>query len=131
MADYVFTEAPSEGALPVTRYEVRCRKCGECYGEESRPLPLAAVTVAVEPPILWPPDHEPVATRDWRREVRERLTRVVDTAGRLRVEAADMARVAARTARSKAAERWSARSPSAGQPARADVAAERKYQTGG
>lgn len=53
------------------RYEVRCRKCGECYGEDSRPGAALAVAAA-EPPIQWPPDCEPVPARDWRDELRDR-----------------------------------------------------------
>ena len=72
VADYVFIEtatgrAGDRGAG--LRYEVRCRKCGECYGEDSRPIPNLPATVA-EPPISWPRDREPVEPRDWRREIR-------------------------------------------------------------
>ncbi|GAB3220070.1 hypothetical protein GCM10027535_16700 [Mycolicibacterium hippocampi] len=86
MADYVFIETGPSGAL---RYEVRCRKCGECYGEDSRPLTLPPAVVAAEPPIEWPPDREPVPERDWRSEVRERVS-VAVRVGRSEVD--DVAR---------------------------------------
>ena len=94
MADYVFIESVGDDASPVTRYEVRCRKCGECYGEESQPLMYPPVSVAVEPPIVWPRDHEPVPPRDWRQELRERIDRAGDVTTRVGKEAAG------------AAERW-------------------------
>lgn len=94
MADYVFIESVGDDASPVTRYEVRCRKCGECYGEESQPLMYPPVSVAVEPPIVWPRDHEPVPPRDWRQELRERVDRAGDVTTRVGKEAAG------------AAERW-------------------------
>jgi hypothetical protein len=67
-ADYVFIEADSN----VTRYEVRCRSCGEFYGENwvSWALPVARDD---EPPLRWPPDCEPGAVRDWRFELRNWL----------------------------------------------------------
>ncbi|WP_082753660.1 hypothetical protein [Mycobacterium sp. NAZ190054] len=69
VADYVFIESERN----VVRYEVRCRKCGECYGEESRPgAPLQGA--AEEPLIQWPPDCEPVPPRDWRDDVRAKLS---------------------------------------------------------
>lgn len=86
VADYVFIETGPSGAL---RYEVRCRKCGECYGEDSRPLTLPPAVVAAEPPIEWPPDREPVPERDWRSEVRERVS-VAVRVGRSEVD--DVAR---------------------------------------
>lgn len=68
-ADYSFVEYEPNGV----RYEVRCRKCGECYTEDLRP-PVPGTSVAViEPAILWPPDHEPVPPRDVRAEVLEHL----------------------------------------------------------
>lgn len=68
VADYVFIESERN----VVRYEVRCRKCGQCYGEDNRPG--APVTVgAEEPSIQWPPDCEPVPPRDWRAEVQTKL----------------------------------------------------------
>lgn len=73
VADYVFIESVSGRAPGGLRYEVRCRKCGECYGEDSRPLPHQQVVVA-EPPIEWPPDREPVEAQDWRSELRGRLS---------------------------------------------------------
>lgn len=69
MADYVFIERASN----VMRYEVRCRKCAECYGEDTGPA-APAQPVVVEPPILWPPDCEPVEARDWRAELRGHLS---------------------------------------------------------
>lgn len=99
MADYVFIETVSEEASPVTRYEVSCRKCGECYGEESWP-PQHAPVAPCEPPIVWPRDCEPLPTRDWRQELRERLGRLTtaaaDRAGRLRGETQTLVRVHAR-----------------------------------
>jgi hypothetical protein len=64
-ADYAFIEADFD----VTRYEVRCRSCGEFYCEDSVSwaLPLARDD---EPSMWWPPDCEPVAARDWRAELR-------------------------------------------------------------
>ena len=46
VADYAFIEYPRG-----MRYEVRCRKCGECYEEESRPSAALAPVPAPEPPI--------------------------------------------------------------------------------
>jgi len=80
VADYVFIEF--ERASGGLRYEVRCRKCGECYGEDSRPLPLLPVIVA-EPPIQWPRDREPVEPIDWRAEL---LGRCSQAAKRVRAE---------------------------------------------
>ncbi len=73
MADYVFIEFPAASNSGALRYEVRCRKCGECYGEDSRPTVYAAVVIA-EPPITWPPDCEPVPPRDRRAELRQWAT---------------------------------------------------------
>ena len=105
MADYVFIETVSEHDSPVTRYEVRCRKCGQSYGEESRPPQYAPAPVAVEPPILWPPDREPVPPRDWRKELRERVVKVsaeaADSAQRLRGEAAGLLRTSARVVKAR------------------------------
>ena len=57
VADYVFIETvaqrTSERAAGGLRYEVRCRKCGECYGEDSRPVANLPATVA-ELHIEWP-----------------------------------------------------------------------------
>ena len=64
-ADYAFIESDSN----VTRYEVRCRRCGEVYSENSVSWALA-VTRDDEPLMQWPPDYEPVAARDWRVELR-------------------------------------------------------------
>jgi hypothetical protein len=64
-ADYVFIESDSN----VTRYEVRCRSCGEVYSENSVSWTLAAARDE-EPLMQWPPDCEPVAPRDWGIEVR-------------------------------------------------------------
>lgn len=91
MADYVFIETVADDASPVTRYEVRCRKCGECYGEESQPLTYPPVSGAVEPPIVWPRDQEPVPPRDWRQELRERVDRAGRVTTRVGKEAADTA----------------------------------------
>ncbi|MDZ5086726.1 MULTISPECIES: hypothetical protein [Mycobacteriaceae] len=91
MADYVFIETVTDDASPVTRYEVRCRKCGECYGEESQPLTYPPVSGAVEPPIVWPRDQEPVPPRDWRQELRERVDRAGRVTTRVGKEAADTA----------------------------------------
>ncbi len=66
MADYVFIEGEPDGM----RYEVRCRKCGERYEEDLRPPEPGTQLALIEPPILWPPDHEPVPPRDWRAEIR-------------------------------------------------------------
>ncbi|MDY6995282.1 MAG: hypothetical protein SW019_01715 [Actinomycetota bacterium] len=129
MADYVFIETVSEQASPVTRYEVRCGKCGEHYGEESRPLLHAPVAVAVEPPIVWPPDREPVPPRDWRQDVRDRATGLAAHAGRLRGEATTIARTSARGIRAiaeRVPRRWFGR---AGHPGAA--ADDRDGQTGG
>ncbi|MCV7368806.1 hypothetical protein H7K09_15300 [Mycolicibacterium duvalii] len=71
VADYAFIEY-ARGM----RYEVRCRKCGECYEEESRPSAALAPVPAPEPPIEWPPDHDPVPPRDWRAELRDRVSEV-------------------------------------------------------
>lgn len=80
VADYVFIESERHG----TRYEVRCRKCGECYAEDSRPgAPLTAT--AEESLIQWPPDCEPVPPRDWREEVRSKLS-VAGQRGRAEVD---------------------------------------------
>lgn len=89
VADYVFLETRSgressngqwsPGECWGLRYEVRCRKCGECYGEDSRPVARDSVAVAVAaPPIVWPPDREPVEARDWRNELRGRLSTAGD-----------------------------------------------------
>ncbi|WNG87871.1 hypothetical protein C6A87_000845 [Mycobacterium sp. ITM-2016-00317] len=68
VADYVFIESERN----VVRYEVRCRKCGGCYGEDSRPG-VPGTVGADEASIQWPPDCEPAPPRDWRAEVREKL----------------------------------------------------------
>ena len=74
MADYVFIETPG-GAARDLRYEVRCRKCGECYSEDS----YAAATTSTEVALInWPPDHEPVPPRDWPNEVREKVSSVAE-----------------------------------------------------
>jgi len=70
MADYVFIETPGAPARDL-RYEVRCRKCGECYRENSYASGTTSTEVAL---INWPPDHEPVPPRDWRNEVREKVS---------------------------------------------------------
>jgi hypothetical protein len=67
-ADYAFIEVEPG----VTRYEVRCRTCGEVYSEDSAALVLAAVG-GDEPLMQWPPDCEPVAPRDWRNDIRHWL----------------------------------------------------------
>ncbi|MGE2835333.1 hypothetical protein [Mycobacterium sp. SMC-4] len=69
VADYAFIEY-GRGM----RYEVRCRKCGERYEEESRPSAAVAPTPAPEPPIEWPRDRDPVPPRDWRAELNERIS---------------------------------------------------------
>ncbi|MGP4055839.1 hypothetical protein ACTWP6_13620 [Mycobacterium sp. 4D054] len=69
VADYVFIESDRN----VVRYEVRCRKCGECYREDSRPGAPLAVS-GEEPLIQWPPDCEPTPPRDWRDELRGKLS---------------------------------------------------------
>ncbi|WP_260761396.1 hypothetical protein [Mycobacterium sp. SMC-4] len=76
VADYVFIEY-GRGM----RYEVCCRKCGERYAEESRPSVVVAPVSAPEPPIEWPPDHDPVPPRDRRAELRRRFS---DAAGHAR-----------------------------------------------
>ena len=71
VADYVFVETlqrPPNGL----RYEVRCRKCGECYREDSRPV--ANLPAVVIESLRWPPDWEPEPSRDWVNEAREKLT---------------------------------------------------------
>ncbi len=70
VADYVFIETSPERVARGLRYEVRCRKCGECYGEDSYAAATASAEVAL---IQWPPDCEPVPLRDWRNEAREKL----------------------------------------------------------
>ena len=81
VADYVFIETvsqrTSEQAAGGLRYEVSCRKCGECYGEDSRPVPNLPATVA-EPRIEWPRDREPVEPVDWRTELLGRCSRAAD-----------------------------------------------------
>lgn len=79
VADYVFIEASSARDL---RYVVRCRKCGECYSEESYATSGTSTEVAL---INWPPDREPVPPRDWRNEVREKLSAAAE-AGKAEVE---------------------------------------------
>ncbi|PRC48628.1 hypothetical protein C6A85_78880, partial [Mycobacterium sp. ITM-2017-0098] len=79
VADYVFIEASSAREL---RYEVRCRKCGECYSEDSYATADTSTEVAL---IQWPPDCEPVPPRDWLNEVREKLS-VAAEAGKAEVE---------------------------------------------
>lgn len=64
-ADYAFIESD----FNVTRYEVRCRSCGEIYSENDGSCALA-VAHDDEPLLHWPPDCEPVAPRDWRVEIR-------------------------------------------------------------
>ncbi len=71
VADYVFIET-SERPPNGLRYEVRCRKCGERYSEDSRPV--ANLPAVVRESLRWPPDCEPVPPRDWVNEARERLT---------------------------------------------------------
>lgn len=72
VADYVFIETSPDPADRGLRYEVRCRKCGECYSENSGPD--AVMPVALEESLIqWPPDVEPVPPRDWRNEAREKL----------------------------------------------------------
>ncbi|AFM14939.1 hypothetical protein Mycch_0112 [Mycolicibacterium chubuense NBB4] len=68
VADYVFIEYGKN----VIRYEVRCRKCGECYGEDMGPSAPSQLVVA-EPLLRWPPDCEPVPPRDWGAELRGHL----------------------------------------------------------
>jgi len=64
-ADYAFIESDAN----VTRYEVRCRRCGEVYSENSGSWALA-VARDDEPLMKWPPDNEPMVARDWRVELR-------------------------------------------------------------
>ena len=73
VADYVFIETGSGRECGGLRYEVRCRKCGEYYGEDSQPKSALPVACA-ELPIEWPPDREPVEARDGRSELRGRLS---------------------------------------------------------
>lgn len=75
VADYVFIEASSEQTGRELRYEVRCRKCGECYSEDSYATTSTSTEVAV---INWPPDHEPVPPRDWGNEARELVSSVAE-----------------------------------------------------
>lgn len=98
VADYVFVETGPDGGL---RYEVRCRKCGECYSEDSREMAEAlAVTVEL---LEWPPDREPVPEVDWRERARDTAAVVV---ARTRTEAERMrdglARARAQLASSRA-----------------------------
>ncbi|ORB29273.1 hypothetical protein [Mycolicibacterium parafortuitum] len=69
VADYVFVEMSDHGPRGL-RYEVRCRKCGERYSEDSRAV--ANLPAVVEMTLHWPPDCEPVPARDWSKEVREK-----------------------------------------------------------
>ena len=69
MADYVFIEYGTN----VVRYEVRCRKCGERYAEDTGPSAPSELVLA-EPSLAWPPDLEPVPPRDWRAELRGHLS---------------------------------------------------------
>ncbi|BBX67292.1 hypothetical protein MPSYJ_07530 [Mycolicibacterium psychrotolerans] len=85
MADYAFIEGEPDGM----RYEVRCRKCGERYEEDLRPVEPGKQLALIEPPILWPPDHEPVPPRDWRAEIRGHVSVVVQ---RSRAELDEMVR---------------------------------------
>jgi hypothetical protein len=68
-ADYSFVEYEPNGV----RYEVRCRKCGERYIEDLRPPVPGTALAVIEPPLRWPPDHEPVPPRDVRAEVAAHL----------------------------------------------------------
>ncbi|WP_255506270.1 hypothetical protein [Mycolicibacterium sp. 018/SC-01/001] len=72
MADYVFIESEPHRM----RYEVRCRKCGERYAEDMWPAPGTEL-VRIEPPLMWPPDREPVPPRDWVGEIRGHASAVV------------------------------------------------------
>ena len=74
MADYVFIETPGSAARDL-RYEVRCRKCGECYSEDSYAVTTTSTEVAQ---INWPPDREPVPPRDWNNELREKVSSVAE-----------------------------------------------------
>jgi hypothetical protein len=69
-AEYTFVEYEPNGV----RYEVRCRKCGECYAEDLRPPVPGTALAVIEPPLRWPPDLEPVPPRDVRAEVLAHLT---------------------------------------------------------
>lgn len=75
VADYVFIETSERGPCGL-RYEVRCRKCGECYREESRPV--ANLPALVRESLRWPPDCEPVPPRDLRKEMRDKLAVVTE-----------------------------------------------------
>ncbi|MCV7152867.1 hypothetical protein H7I57_16800 [Mycobacterium pyrenivorans] len=109
VADYVFIETRSgAGGSNGMRYEVRCRKCGECYGEDSRPLPTRLVAVP-EPPIEWPRDREPVEPRDWRTELRERLAVAAQRLGTEIDATVQRTRTLAQRTRTLAPERWFAR----------------------
>ena len=55
MADYVFIETAPHGM----RYEVRCRKCGERYEEDLRPVEPGTAVALVEPLL-----HAPRALAD-------------------------------------------------------------------
>jgi len=102
VADYVFIETvaqrTSERAAGGLRYEVRCRKCGECYGEDSRPVANLPATVA-ELHIEWPRDREPVEPHDWRNELLGHCSRA---AQRVRAEFGEMVQ----HTRTLAAKRW-------------------------
>jgi hypothetical protein len=82
VADYVFIETSPERVARGLRYEVRCRKCGECYSEDS----YAAAAPAELALIKWPPDCEPVPPRDWRNEAREKMSAAAEV-GKAEIEA--------------------------------------------
>ncbi|MDG4667412.1 hypothetical protein [Mycobacterium sp. 236(2023)] len=83
VADYVFVET-SQRPPNGLRYEVRCRKCGEYYSEDSRPV--ANLPAVVEESLRWPPDWLPEPARDWRGEAVEILT-VVAQRGKTEMDA--------------------------------------------
>lgn len=105
VADYVFIETKADGPVNGMRYEVRCRKCGECYGEETRVFATRQVA-ATESPIAWPRDHEPLEPRDWRLEVQEKLTEVRDKVSVARQRSAPVIDEMVRRTRTYAPKRW-------------------------
>ena len=81
VADYVFIETSPERAARGLRYEVRCRKCGECYSEDS----YASGAAAELDLIKWPPDCEPEPPRDLLNEAREKVSAAAE-AGKAEIE---------------------------------------------
>ena len=108
VADYVFIETAPGRESGRLRYEVHCRKCGESYGEDSLP-PLPQPIVVAEPPIVWPPDREPVEPRDWRHEVHAKLGEVRDMLSAAGKRSAPVVDGMVRRTRTYAPKRWMGR----------------------